>query len=92
MTVYIDNGKRPFRSMRLSRMIADSQSELLAIASVIGFTHGDRNRWLRHVGTDRENFDICQYKRRLAIKAGAVSITQYELTKMVAARRRCWTG
>ena len=79
MTVYIDNAAIAYRGMKMSHMVADSQHELMDMAVAIGFTEAQAWRWLQHAGTPREHFDICQAKRALAIRHGAVPITQREL-------------
>jgi len=71
----------------MCHMVADSQAELLDMAITIGFTEEQTWRWLQHAGTKREHFDICQSKRALAIKAGAVIITQRELGLRLLHRR-----
>jgi hypothetical protein len=56
-------------------MVADTPEELLAMADSIRVRRG----YLQHPGTKREHFDICQSKRALAIRAGAVPLTQRAL-------------
>jgi hypothetical protein len=87
MTVYVDDAKHPYRGMKMCHMVADSQGELLDMAVAIGFTEEQAWRWLQHPGTEREHFDICQSKKALAVKAGAVSITQRELGHRLLAKR-----
>ena len=84
MTVYVDDARHPYGRMRMCHMVADTSEELLAMAGAIGVAR----RWLQHPGTEREHFDICQAKRRLALQAGAVSITQRELGQRLLDRRR----
>lgn len=54
-------------------MMADSLDELHQMADVIGV---DR----RHFQGD--HYDICKAKRKLAVDAGAVEITQREMVKV----------
>ena len=65
-------------------MVADTPLELLQMADTIGVAR----RWLQHAGTEREHFDICQSKRVLAVKAGAIPITQRELGLRLLERRK----
>jgi hypothetical protein len=82
MTVYVDNGRYRFGRMYMSHLVADTPLELLQMADTIGVAR----KWLQHGGTEREHYDICQSKRALAIKAGAVPITQRELGLRLLAR------
>lgn len=72
MTVYIDHARAPFRSMLMSHMIADTREELLEMACKIGLDY----KWLQYVGTTREHFDVCESKRALAIRCGAVALSR----------------
>lgn len=83
MAVYVDAARLPLGRMLMSHMVADTTAELLEMADRIGV---DR-RHLQHPGTHREHFDICQSKRRLAVKAGATEVSQRELGKILRAKR-----
>ena len=82
MAVYVDDMRAAFGRMVMCHMIADTSDELHAMAARIGVAA----RWLQHGGTAREHFDIAQSKRKLAIAAGAVPITQRELVLKIRAR------
>ena len=89
MTVYVDDmytrEQGRFGRMRMSHMIADTEEELLAMADRIGV---DR-KWIQYPGVPhRVHFDIAMSKRRLAVQAGAVEITQRELALMLWDRRK----
>ena len=86
--VYVDNAHIPYGRMRMSHLVADTTEELLQMADTIKVSH----RWLQHAGTPKEHFDICNSKRLLAIKAGAVRITQRELGVRFIARRKAEGG
>lgn len=45
---------------------------------------GVQRKWIQHEGTRREHFDISLSKRNLAVKAGAIEITQRELVKRIS--------
>ena len=79
MSVYVDDMRAPFRGMLMCHMIADTSNELLAMADRIGV----RRKWIQHAGTPKEHFDICMAKRALAVSAGAIEITQRELSVRV---------
>lgn len=83
MTVYVDNATNPYGRLKMSHMVADASWELLAMADTIGVDV----KWIQHAGTPKEHFDICQSKRALAIRAGAVPITQRELGLRLLTRR-----
>lgn len=78
MSVYVDNMEAPYGRMIMCHMIADTTAELLDMAKKIGISP----IWLQHPGTNKEHFDICLSKKRLAIKLGAKEVTQKELTKL----------
>ena len=84
MSVYVDDMKASCGGMIMCHMIADSTHELLSMADTIGV---DR-RWIQAAGTHREHFDVCLSKRKLAVAAGAIEITQRDLGKMLNDRRK----
>ena len=71
--------KIPFLGMLMSHMLADTESELHAMASRLGL----RRSWFQN---DRvPHYDVSQSKRALAVTAGAVEVSRQEL---VAVMRR----
>ena len=74
MAVYVDKVCLPFGRMRMCHMLADTTEELHAMADRIGVAR----RWIQKAGTWKEHYDICLSKRELAVKAGAVEVTQRE--------------
>lgn len=84
MTVYVDDMRAKYGQMIMCHMIADTTSELLAMADSIGLAR----RWLQYPGHPREHFDICLTKRAEAVKAGAVEITQKQLAQKTYARAK----
>lgn len=81
--VYVDNMRAGFGGMIMYHMIADSSAELIQMVNKIGV----QRKWLQWPGTYREHFDICLTKRKLAIQAGAVELTQKELARKLYTRR-----
>lgn len=85
MSVYVDDfdvvGMRVGR-MIMCHMIADSSDELLEMADKIGV----QRKWIQDYGTQREHFDICKSKKKLAIKHGAIELPMRELAKMALNR------
>jgi len=69
VTVYVDTMTARFGRMIMCHMLADTEAELHAMADRIGVAR----RW--HQG---DHYDICLAKKALAIKAGAIEITQRE--------------
>ena len=74
MAVYVDDGRWPYRGMRMCHMWADTRDELLAMADRIGVARRHlqappRARW--------EHFDICQAKRAEAVRHGAIETDRY---------------
>lgn len=66
MSVYVDDMRTPYRRMIMSHMLANTEEELHAMADQIGVSR----RWFQG-----DHYDICQAKRNLAIRCGAVQIT-----------------
>jgi hypothetical protein len=83
MSVYVDDMKAGFRQMVMCHMIADSPEELVAMADKIGVAR----KWVQHPGTPSEHFDICLSKRKIAVKNGALEVSQRELGEKIRARR-----
>lgn len=81
--VYVDDMRAAFGYMTMCHMIADSTAELTQMADRIGVAR----RWIQSPGTYKEHFDICLSKRKLAVTAGAVELSQKELARMLYARR-----
>lgn len=83
MSVYVDNMRAPYGRLIMCHMIADTTEELLAMADTIGV---DR-KWLQAQGTWKEHFDISLSKRKLAVRAGAIQLTQRQLGHKMVARK-----
>ena len=87
MTVYVDDMRAEHvvrgRRMIFCHMIADTSDELHAMAEKIGVAF----RWLQCGGTWKEHFDIVQTKRTLAVKAGAIQITEREAVEILIKKR-----
>jgi hypothetical protein len=79
VTVYVDDMfKAPmgqFGRMKMSRMMADNDDELHAMADLIGV---DRQHFQHTPSGD--HYDISKGKRARAIEAGAIEITIYEMS------------
>lgn len=75
MTVYVDDmHKYPigqFRRMKMSHMIADTETELHEMADKIGVAR----KWYQG-----DHYDICMSMRAKAVKLGAKEITLRELS------------
>lgn len=82
MPVYVDDMKARFGRMTMCHMIADSTTELLAMARIIGVNA----KWIQDQGSYREHFDVCMSKRKLAVAAGAKEITRVELVRKLKQR------
>ena len=75
MSVYVDDMYRSpigrFGRMKMSHMIADTRSELIAMARKIGVAE----RWIQYpTDPNRCHFDVALGKRGLAVAAGAIEI------------------
>lgn len=74
MTIYVDDMQCSYHNMIMCHMGADTTKELNNMADKIGV----KRKWIQHKGTWREHFDICLTKKKLAIKYGAIEVTQRE--------------
>lgn len=83
MAVYVDTMRAPYGRMVMCHMIADTHEELIAMAVYIGVSR----RWLQHADQPTEHFDVCQAKRALAVKAGAIEITTRQLVLKLREKR-----
>lgn len=86
MSVYVDNfyvtGAGNYGRMKMSHMIADSREELLEMAGKIGV----QAKWIQHIGTSREHFDVCMKARTKAIALGAKAVDFRELAAIMQKR------
>ena len=86
MPVYVDPPHARFGRMVMCHMVADTPSELHAMADQIGI----KRRWFQD-DPRRPHYDICKSKRALAIAAGAEAVTARELiTVLRRARLEQW--
>lgn len=87
MAVYVDDfhatALGAFGRMKMSHMIADTRSELDAMADRVGLNR----RWIQHPGTHREHYDICKAKRAMAIACGAIEISSRETALKCRAKK-----
>ncbi len=79
MTVYVDDMNAGFGRLKMSHMIADTETELHAMADRIGVAR----RWYQH-----DHYDIALSKRVAAVAAGALQITWRQAGAMSMLRRR----
>lgn len=84
MSCYVDLPDKPYGRMLMCHMIADSQQELLSWAARLGV----QQKWIQKKGEPNEHLDICKSKRDLALKLGAVELTNRELARKVMERRK----
>ncbi len=83
MTVYVDDMRAPFSRMIMCHLVADTDEELHAMADAIGVAR----RWHQKPDTVHSHYDICQSKRVLAVKLGAVQIKRKELGELIQRKR-----
>jgi len=68
--VYVDDYRAPFGRMRLSHMMADTEEELEEMARKLGLKREWKQSSRRYV-----HYDVCEAKRRKAIRLGARAVT-----------------
>jgi hypothetical protein len=80
MPVYVDTPIKRLGKFRTSRMVADSESELLSMVDSLGLRKKriQRNLPLKHV-------KICDTERARAIEMGAIEISSIALSKAFVA-------
>lgn len=79
MSVYVDSMRAAYGQMVMCHMAADTTEELLSMADRIGV----RRKWIQKQGTYKEHFDICLSKKQLAVKNGAIEVSQIELARIL---------
>ncbi len=79
MSVYVDNMRAAFGRMVMCHMIADSETELHAMADKIGV----HRKWYQG-----DHYDVCLAKRKLAVLNGAIELSRMELGRKVVAERK----
>jgi len=70
MPVYVDKEANAYGRMKMCHMVADTESELHAMADRIGV----ERRWVQRSRCGVVHYDICKAKRRLAMAAGAMEV------------------
>ena len=83
MTVYVDDMKAGYGSMKMCHLIADTDDELHAMADRIGVAR----EWHQAPPHHDSHYDVALSKRALAIAAGAVEITWRQAGCMTLRRR-----
>lgn len=77
MTVYVDRARHAYRRMIMCHMMADTIDELHAMADRIGVSR-------QHFQPlSSPHYDICQAKRALALKAGAVEASRQQIVALI---------
>lgn len=79
MSVYVDDMRAPFGRMVMCHMVADTDDELHAMTNRVGISR----RWHQKAGTPRSHYDIALGKRALAVRYGAIEITQRQTVEIV---------
>jgi hypothetical protein len=80
VAVYVDDAENALGRMKLCHMLADTKSELFAMADTIGVAR----RWYQ--GFERAScphFDVSKGKRALAVQHGAVVVGRHELGALI---------
>ena len=78
MSVYVDSMRAPYRGMVMCHMLADTASELHAMADKIGVAR----KWFQaHASTP--HYDICLSKRHLALAHGAIEVDRHGMVAKI---------
>ena len=86
MAVYVDKGRYVYWRMKMCHMLADTLEELHAMADRLGL----KREWFQPESTP--HYDICQSKRRLALKFGAVEIDNRQMVEIIRKWRQRGSG
>jgi hypothetical protein len=81
MSVYVDTARNAYGRMKMSHMLADTLTELHAMADRIGI----QRKWFQSKGTP--HYDICQAKRKLALEAGAIAADRRKVVELIRKHR-----
>lgn len=84
LAVYVDDMRAPFGRLIMCHMIADTDDELHEMADRIGVAR----KWWQAPPKHHSHYDIALSKKEMAIKAGAVAISQQQLAAMVRRQRK----
>lgn len=79
MAVYVDKAFIPYGRMVMCHMVADTLEELHTMAQKIGV----RRKWFQNHNPRRPHYDICQSKRDLALKYGAIEVDPKALVEIL---------
>lgn len=74
MSVYVDSMRAPYRRMIMCHMLADTASELHAMADKLGVAR----KWFQAFAST-PHYDICLSKRHLALAHGAIALDRDQL-------------
>ena len=80
--VYVDDHRAFYRRMIMSHMMADTDEELEAMARKLGLKRRWKQSPYRH-----PHYDVCQSKRREAVRLGARVVSSRELVELFYRRR-----
>ncbi|XAI97152.1 DUF4031 domain-containing protein [Dolichospermum phage Dfl-JY45] len=83
MSVYVDDMRKRFGRMIMCHMLADSDSELHAMADRIGVSR----KYHQKPGTLHSHYDIALSKRTAALAAGAIAIDRRGVADLIARKR-----
>ncbi len=75
MAVFVDDYNGIFRGMKRCHMMADSDAELDRMAEKIGLNL----KWRQEHPIRAPHYDVCQSKKQLALKYGAIEIGTRDL-------------
>lgn len=77
MPVYVDKAANAYGRMKMAHMLADTLGELHEMADVVGL----KRKWFQNKKIP--HYDLCQAKREIAIKNGAIEIGNRQVVKLI---------
>lgn len=66
----------------MCHLFADTKDELLNMAKMIGINA----KYIQHEDRPKMHFDVCEAKRKLAVKYGAIEITNKKVSALIRLR------
>lgn len=84
MAVYVDHARNRLGRMIMCHMVADTLEELHAMAAAIGM----RPQWFQP--RSHPHYDVCQARRAVAVRLGAVQVNRRQLVQVMRRYRETY--
>ena len=85
MSVYIDEAYFPIGSVKMCHLIADSEKELHKFVALLGIDK--RFYKVSSITPWRNHYELSVTQRRLAVKHGAIEVTNSQMGRLLKIKR-----